>query len=111
MRPDNFSDDVKMKGIKLIIFDLDGTRINAYPAIIESFNYTLQRLHYLPRDNLTMCRTVGWGDSRLLEPFIKRKDRKKALSLYRQHHQNSLKRKSCLFPKVKSEYFKLDTSG
>lgn len=89
-----------MRGIKLIIFDLDGTLLNAYPAIISSFNYTMQKLNYPRQDALTIRRAVGWGDENLLRPFIKEKDLSCALSIYRKHHQSALLRGSRLFPKV-----------
>jgi len=63
-----------MRRIKLIIFDLDGTLVDAYPAIISSFNYTMQKLNYPVQDVLTIRRAVGWGDENLLRPFIKEKD-------------------------------------
>jgi phosphoglycolate phosphatase len=89
-----------MKNIQLIIFDLDGTLVDAYPAIVRSFNYTMQKLAYRKQDNLTIRRAVGWGDENLLMPFLNLKDLKKALIMYRRHHQNSLIKESRLFPKV-----------
>ena len=90
-----------MKKIKLIIFDLDGTLVNAYLAIIKSFNYTMKRLNYPCQDALTIRRAVGWGDKNLLKPFLKPKDLKEALFVYRRHHKASLVKYSCLFPKAK----------
>lgn len=90
-----------MKNTKLIIFDLDGTLIDAYPAIISSFNYTMQKLGYSRKDYLTIRRAVGWGDENLLKPFIKKEDLKKALWIYRRHHRISLIKGSRLFPGVK----------
>ncbi len=84
--------------LKLIIFDLDGTLINAYPAIMESFNSTMHKLGYPKQDALIIRKSVGWGDENLLEPFIKEKDLKKSLYLYRRHHRLSLIKKSRLFP-------------
>ena len=89
-----------MKEIKLIIFDLDGTLVDAYPAIISSFNYTMQKLNYPRQSSLTICRAVGWGDENLLKPFIKTKDLKKAVLVYRRHHKTALLKESRLFPKV-----------
>jgi phosphoglycolate phosphatase len=91
-----------MKGINLIIFDLDGTLVDAYRAIIKSFNFCMQSLDYPIQDSSTIRRAVGWGDKFLLKPFIKSKDLKKALFLYRRHHKKSLLRYSRLFPKVKT---------
>lgn len=84
--------------LKLIIFDLDGTLVDAYPAIIRSFNYTLQKLGYPKQDSLTIRRAVGWGDDNLLRPFIKREDLSKALTIYRRDHKIALVKKSHLFP-------------
>jgi phosphoglycolate phosphatase len=90
-----------MKDIRLIIFDLDGTLVDAYQAIIKSFNYTMEKLNYPKQDALTICRAVGWGDENLLKPFINLKDLKKALIIYRRHHKTSLISYSRLFPDVK----------
>ena len=87
--------------IKLIIFDLDGTLVDAYSAIIRSFNYTLKKLGLPEKDNLTIRRAVGWGDKQLLSPFIKREKLSKALSLYRGHHKTALLKYSHLFANVK----------
>lgn len=90
-----------MRDIKLVIFDLDGTLVNAYPAIIKSVNYALIKMGYPKRDPLVIRRAVGWGDENLLRPFIKRKDLAQALSIYRRHHRSSLVKHSRLFPIVK----------
>jgi phosphoglycolate phosphatase-like HAD superfamily hydrolase len=87
--------------IKLIIFDLDGTLINAYPAIIKSFNYTMQKLNYPKQDDLSIRRAVGWGDKNLLKPFIDPRDLKKGLFIYCRHHKTALLKGSRLFPRVK----------
>jgi phosphoglycolate phosphatase len=89
-----------MPKIKLIIFDLDGTLINAYPAIIKSFNYTMRRLHYLTQSPSLIRRAVGWGDENLLKPFVEKKDLARALSIYRRHHRVALLVGSRLFPQV-----------
>lgn len=89
------------KGIKLVIFDLDGTLVDAYPAIISSFNYTMQKLNYPKQGNLAIRRAVGWGDENLLRPFIDEKDLPVALSVYRGHHKSALVIRSRLFPGAK----------
>ena len=100
-----------MKDIKLIIFDLDGTLVDAYLAIIKSFNYAMQKMGYPKQDALTIRRAVGWGDENLLMPFVREKDLKLALKIYRQHHKTSLVKYSCLFPRVKKLLIYLKNKG
>lgn len=89
-----------MKDIKLIIFDLDGTLVDAYPAIIKSFNYTMRMLKFPRQSALIIRQAVGWGDENLLKPFIKRQDLKKALLIYRRHHKSALLKGARLFPRA-----------
>lgn len=79
-----------MAQIKLIIFDLDGTLIDAYPAIIRSFNYTMRKFHYPIQAPAVIRRRVGWGDKNLLKPFVRKKDFNAVLAVYRRHHQRAL---------------------
>jgi phosphoglycolate phosphatase len=90
-----------VNNIKLVIFDLDGTIVDAYGAISRSFNYALKKLGLEAEDHLTIRRAVGWGDKQLLSPFVEKKDLVKALLLYRNHHKIALLKYSRLFPNVK----------
>ncbi|MFH1441092.1 MAG: HAD family hydrolase [Candidatus Omnitrophota bacterium] len=81
---------MKITGIKLIIFDLDGTLIDAYDSIERSFNFTMLKLGYQAKKHLIIRRAVGWGDKNLLKPFVSRQDLNKALLLYRKHHKTAL---------------------
>ena len=56
--------------IKLVIFDLDGTLVNAYPAVSRSVNYTLGALGFAPRSDAEIKRSVGSGDRRLMAHFV-----------------------------------------
>lgn len=86
--------------LKLFIFDLDGTLVNAYPAITESFNYTMEKTGYPLQSADIIRKAVGWGDKSLLKPFIRRKDLKRALAIYRKHHARSLLRGTRPYPGV-----------
>ena len=91
-----------MENVKLIIFDLDGTLVDAYTAINRSFNYVLSKLDLKTQSPKLIRRSVGWGDANLLRPFVNPKDLNRALSLYRQHHKHSLLRYSYLYPQARS---------
>ncbi len=77
--------------IKLAIFDLDGTLVDAYEAIIKSVNFTLSKMGYPEAGAQRIRKAVGWGDKRLLGVFVKEKDIESALVVYRRHHRVSLK--------------------
>lgn len=90
-----------MKDIKLIIFDLDGTLINAYKAIVESVHYTLSGLGYKLPSALNIRKSVGWGDKHLLARFIRKVDLARALVTYRAHHAKALTKYAYLYPGVR----------
>jgi phosphoglycolate phosphatase len=109
----NFLEEILMKldNIKLIIFDLDGTLINAYPAIYRSFNHTMRIVGVQVQKESVIRRAVGWGDKNLIKPFVRKKDLEDALYLYRSHHADSLIKYSKLFPQVGAMLGRLKRSG
>jgi phosphoglycolate phosphatase len=100
-----------MENIKLIIFDLDGTLVDAYGAIGESFNYLMRRLGLKPQSLGVVRRLVGWGDANLFKSYLPSGDLKHALSLYRAHHQYSLLKHSHLYPQAGSLLRRLKAQG
>jgi phosphoglycolate phosphatase len=76
---------------KLIIFDLDGTLVDAYGAIIKSVRITLSRFGYPLETDRAIRRAVGWGDRNLLKAFIPAPDLDRALLFYRRVHAKALK--------------------
>ncbi len=99
------------KTIRLVIFDLDGTLVNAYPAITASFNYTMKRLRQPARTPAVIRRAVGRGDRNLLRPFVARGLLAEALAIYRRHHGVALQKKSRLMPGARSVLTYLKTRG
>ena len=87
-----------MENIKLVIFDLDGTLIDAYAAISSSFNYVMRRLGLKTQSARLVRGLVGHGDQDLLKPYVSKVNLEYALNLYRQHHKTSLLRHSHLYP-------------
>ncbi|MBM3251922.1 MAG: HAD family hydrolase [Candidatus Omnitrophica bacterium] len=100
-----------LKNIKLIILDLDGTIVDAYDAIIDSFNYMMKKLHLPSIKPSIIRRAVGWGDRMLLSPFISEKILNKALRIYRPHHKISLLDKSHLLPGARNSLKYLKEKG
>lgn len=90
-----------MKDIILVVFDLDGTIINAYKAIYRSVNFTLRKMGYCRQKKEVIHRAVGWGDRNLLKPFVREEDLDRALAVYRRHHAQSLLSGTRLFPGVR----------
>ena len=77
--------------IKIVIFDLDGTLVNAYKAVAESINYALRALDIPAIDDYTIQRNVGWGEKVLVSRFVPASQMKRALVIYRRHHKTALK--------------------
>jgi phosphoglycolate phosphatase len=91
----------RMKNIELVIFDLDGTLVDAYAAIIKSFNHVMRLLKLKAQPANVIRKAVGWGDEELLRPFVDTRQLKTALRYYRRHHGSSLIKHARLFPHVR----------
>jgi phosphoglycolate phosphatase len=100
-----------MKNIKLVIFDLDGTLIDAYTAIYSSYNYVMAKLGLKLKPPALIRRLVGWGDKNLLKPYVPEGNLEAALRLYRKHHQLSLVKHSRLYPYTRMLLGKLRKQG
>lgn len=75
---------------QLIIFDLDGTLVNAYPAVSQSVNYTLMKMGFKKRTHAEIKRSVGFGDRRLMAGFVGEHLADQAMRFYRPHHARAL---------------------
>ena len=83
---------------KLFIFDLDGTLIDAYPAIVESMNHTLRRLNHPEAEPERIIRSVGMGNDGLLKRFFPDAEVPEARQIYREHHRVNLAGRISLLP-------------
>lgn len=96
-----------MNNLKLVIFDLDGTLVDAYRGVASSLNYVLAQLDRTPIDDELIKRAVGWGDRHLIATFVDEEDVDKALSIFRQHHARALKEGTIFLPGAKQLLKKL----
>ncbi len=97
--------------IQLVIFDLDGTLMDAYEAIVHSFNFTMRKVAAPSQSPKVICRAVGWGDRNLLKPFVPDKKLDRALRIYRRHHAQALKTGVKLLPGAKKVLRSLKVRG
>lgn len=76
--------------IKVIIFDLDGTLVDAYRAVWLSLNMAFKEVG-LPRMSYQVVkRSVGWGERSLAAKFVPPEKIEKTLNIYRQSHRKAL---------------------
>jgi len=75
---------------KLIIFDLDGTLVDAYKAITKSINFALKQLGYPKVSAGAVRRAVGFGNISFIKAFVKDEEVEETLRIFRPHHKISL---------------------
>lgn len=100
-----------MGAIKLIIFDLDGTLVDAYKPVAASLNYALESVGLSALDSGQIKRSVGWGDRNLVRRFVPAAKLETTLSIYRRHHRQALKKGTKFLPGAKKILFKLKKQG
>ncbi len=97
--------------VKLIIFDLDGTLVDAYQAVASSLNYALKSVGLAKLSREQIKRSVGWGDRNLVRRFVPAAKLEKILTVYRKHHRQALKKGTKFLPGVKRILFGLKKQG
>ena len=84
-----------------MIFDLDGTLLDAYGNIMDNSNYTLNRLGYPALDMETVKQNIGGGPGDFWEKFVPGDKVDQAMSIYIQRVKDNLFKKTFLLPGVK----------
>ncbi len=97
--------------IKLIIFDIDGTIVDAYRAIEKSLNFMLKGLGYPKVSIAAVRKAVGHGDRNFMERFVRKKDVQESLKIYRPHHEKALLRYSKVIPGARKVLYGLKGKG
>lgn len=90
-----------VRNIQLVIFDLDGTLVDAYDAVAASLQHALEQMD-LPTINHAMVKkNVGWGETHLISKLVPQTHVAQVLSIYRQHHRSALKSGTKFLPGAK----------
>ncbi len=100
-----------MNSLKAVIFDLDGTLIDAYEAVTESMNHAFDAIGYDQVTMDTVKRNVGGGERALISKFVRPEDVDKTLSVFRRHHRFALKSGVRFLPGAKELLKELKSRG
>ncbi|MFO0879243.1 MAG: HAD family hydrolase [Gemmataceae bacterium] len=94
-----------------VLFDLDGTLIDSYPAIAASVNH-VRSLHGLAALSVSeVTRHVGRGPYHLLHSTVGPTDLDASVAAYRQHHPGVLRELTVLLPGAREMLQQLHTRG
>ncbi|NLE64907.1 MAG: HAD family hydrolase [Elusimicrobia bacterium] len=99
------------RDLRLAIFDLDGTLVDAYQAIADSLNVALSALGLKPQRPSAVKRAVGWGVDSLIRNFVDEDRAEEGLALFRDHHDRRLRQNIRLLPGAKGLLKDLKTRG
>lgn len=83
---------MKQSNIKLVIFDLDGTLVDAYAAVHKSMNFAAKRIGIKPFTFILIKRSVGRGEKNLVQRLIPEEHVESFLAHYRKHHPEALRK-------------------
>jgi phosphoglycolate phosphatase len=78
-----------MNNFKAIIFDLDGTLVDSYEAILQSLNFTLENLGFYPVDLETVKKRVGRGLDNLIWESVGQDYLQRGIELFRQSYDET----------------------
>ncbi len=96
---------------RAVLFDLDGTLIDSYPAIAASVNHVrgLHGLPPLPLEEVTPH--VGRGPAHLLRCTVGPSNLESSVAAYRQHHPGVMRQLTHLLPGAAQALHALHSSG
>lgn len=106
----------KIKNIKLICFDLDGTLINSVPDMRLALNAMLADFDLAPCKDSEVKTWVGDGIPTMVERALAHANNKQvsltlAISAFETHYAHYLNSASCLYDNVRETLFTLQKKG
>lgn len=96
---------------KAIIFDLDGTLVDSYPAILESLNCTLSHLGCPPVDSEQIRKMVGRGLENLMMQAVGEARLQEGVRLFKESYDQTVLNGTFLLPDVMETLRKLQQAG
>jgi phosphoglycolate phosphatase len=86
---------------KIVIFDLDGTLVDAYRAVWLSLNVAFKKGGFPRVSFQTVKESVGWGERSLVKKFVPPDQVEETLKIYRASHRKALKQGVRFLPGAK----------
>jgi HAD superfamily hydrolase (TIGR01509 family) len=102
---------MKKTNVELLVFDLDGTLVDAFGAVTRSLNYMFSRMGYPRMTKDEVKRQVGWGEKTLVRAFVTEEDLEKSLKIYRRHHSGELRKGVKFLPGARQMLKRLKADG
>jgi phosphoglycolate phosphatase len=95
----------------LVVFDLDGTLVDGYAAILDALSFAMGRLGFLPPTLGEVRRMVGEGLERLLEKAVGPARADEGVRLFRERYPEVAIEKTDLMPDVEEVLDALEASS
>lgn len=99
------------RSVKGIIFDLDGTLINSFAAIFESFNHTMRQLGLREYAYEEVLKTIGMPLEQVFSGISGVRDAVEAVRKFRSYYETIYLEKTALLPDVQQVIEKLYDDG
>ncbi|HEY6051090.1 MAG TPA: HAD family hydrolase [Thermoanaerobaculia bacterium] len=98
-------------GSALVVFDLDGTLVDGYAAILDALGFAMRRMGFLPPTLGEVRRMVGEGLDRLLERAVGPARAAEGVRLFRERYPEIAVEMTELMPDVPEVLDALEAAG
>lgn len=99
------------RAFRAVVFDLDGTLVDSYPAICASVNHARRRCGGEPLDATTVRRMVGRGLEALMVDVVGAERAQEGVTLFREHYAEVYRDGTSLLPGVAEALDRLSAAG